>query len=96
MVGVESKLQLPTYTTVTARQDPSRICNLHHSSWQRQILNPLSEARDRTQNLMVTTQICFWCATIGTPRTAFYNVSSNNITMFYVQLIFAHLLRLVL
>ena len=25
---------------------------LHHSSWQRQILNPLREARDRTCNLM--------------------------------------------
>ena len=32
--------------TVTATPDLSRICNLHHSSRQRQILNPLSEARD--------------------------------------------------
>ena len=29
-------------------QDPSCICDLHHSSWQCQILNPLSEARDWT------------------------------------------------
>ena len=28
--------------------DPSCICNLHHSSRQRRILNPLSEARDGT------------------------------------------------
>ena len=28
--------------------------DLHHSSWQRQILNPLSEARDRTHVLMGT------------------------------------------
>ena len=32
----------------TAMQDLSRICDLHHSSQQRQIPNPLSEARDRT------------------------------------------------
>ena len=28
------------------------ICNLHHSSQQCQIFNPLSEARDRTHVLM--------------------------------------------
>ena len=32
----------------TAVQDPSCICNLHHSSKQCQILNPLSGARDQT------------------------------------------------
>ena len=37
-----------------ATWDPSRVCNLHHSSWQEcQILNPLSKARDQTCNLMV-------------------------------------------
>ena len=48
----ESELQLPAYTTVIATQDPSRVCNLHHSSWQHQILNPLSRVRDRTCVLM--------------------------------------------
>ena len=44
------------------------ICNLHDSSWQCQILNPLSEARDRTCNHMVPSQIRFrCCATMGTP-----------------------------
>ena len=33
------------YTTITAILDPSCICNLCHSLWQHQILNPLSEAR---------------------------------------------------
>ena len=37
----------------TATWDPSLVCDLYHSSWQRWILNPLSEARDRTRNLMV-------------------------------------------
>ena len=30
----------------TAKQDPSHICDLHHSSQQSQIPVPLSEARD--------------------------------------------------
>ena len=36
------------HTTATAMPDPSRICDLHHSSQQCWILNPLSEARDGT------------------------------------------------
>ena len=45
-VGVESKLQLLTYTTPTATWDPNCICNLHHSSWQCWILDPLIKVRD--------------------------------------------------
>ena len=56
------ELQLLAYTTATAMLDPSLICDLHHSSWQRQILTPLSEARDQTRNLTVPSQICFRCA----------------------------------
>ena len=41
-LGVESELQLPAYTTDTAMLDPSHICDLHHSSQQCQLLNPLS------------------------------------------------------
>ena len=52
-LGVESELQSPASTTATATPDPSRVCDQHHSSRQRQILNPRSEARDRTHNLMV-------------------------------------------
>ena len=43
---------------------------LHHSSQQRRILNPLSEARDRTLNLMVPSWIRFLFATTGTPLTS--------------------------
>ena len=43
-LGIESDLQLPAYTTATATQDLSRVCDLHRCSWQHQILNPLSEA----------------------------------------------------
>ena len=38
----------------------SEVCpDLHHSSWQCWIPNPLSEARDRTQVLMDTSWICY-------------------------------------
>ena len=45
-LGVQLELHLPAYTTATAMQDPSHICDLCHSSRQLQVLNPLSEARD--------------------------------------------------
>ena len=45
-LGVESKLQLPAYATLAAKSDPSRICGLCCSLRQRQILNPLSKARE--------------------------------------------------
>ena len=60
------------YTTATAMPDPSHICNPHHSSRQRRILNPPSEARDRTRNFMVPSRICFCCTTMGTPALPFY------------------------
>ena len=56
-LGVELELQPSDYATATATQHPSRICNLHDSSRQRQILNPLSKARARTHNLMVPSRI---------------------------------------
>ena len=43
---VELELQLPAIATTTAMQDPIHVCNLHHSSWQCQILNQLNKARD--------------------------------------------------
>ena len=46
--GVKLELQLLAYTTTTAtRQDLSHICDLRHSLWQCQILNPLSKDRDQ-------------------------------------------------
>ena len=66
-LGVKSELQLLVCTTVTAKPEPSSICSLHHSSRQPWILNPLSEARDKTRTLMVPGQIPFSCATTDTP-----------------------------
>ena len=62
-LGVVSELQLLAYTTTRAMPDPSHICNLHHCLQQCWILNPLSETRDRTSNLMVPSWICFCCTT---------------------------------
>ena len=54
-LGVESELQLPSYATAT--HDLICICDLHHSSWQHQILNLWSEIRDQTRNLLVPNRI---------------------------------------
>ena len=51
---LESEVQLQVYTTAMATQDPSHICDLHGSLWQRWILNPLSQARDKTHILTET------------------------------------------
>ena len=56
--GVESELHLPAYATATATPDHSYVCDLHHSSWQHWILNPLSEARARTRILMESSRVC--------------------------------------
>ena len=67
-LGVESELQLPAYTTVTAKPDLSRVFDQHHCSWQRWILNLLSKARDWTCILMDSSQFCWSWTTLGTPR----------------------------
>ena len=47
------------YATATATPDPdpSCVCDLHRSSRQCRIINPLSRARDRTRILMDTSQV---------------------------------------
>ena len=66
-LGVEWELQLSAYATATATRDPSRICDLHHSSRQCWIPDLLSEARDGTCVLMDPSQMHFHCATTGPP-----------------------------
>ena len=56
-LGAELELQLLAYASAIATQDLSRVCDLHHSTQQRQILNQLSKARDQTQVLMDASQI---------------------------------------
>ena len=56
-LGVELELQLPAYSTAIAMQDRSCACDLHHSSQQCRILNPLSKARDQTCIFMHMSQV---------------------------------------
>ena len=74
---IESELQPPAYARATATSDLSRVCNLHHSSQQCWILNPLSEARDRTWVLMDASQIHFHWATTGTPLILYFEHISH-------------------
>ena len=55
-LGVEWR-RSPAYATASAMQDLSRVCDLHHCSRQRRILNLLSKARDRTHHLMVPSRV---------------------------------------
>ena len=57
MLGVELELQLAAYATTTATTDLSHVCDLHCSSRQCRILNPLNEAKDQTCIIMDTSWI---------------------------------------
>ena len=65
------------YATALATPDPSRICDLHHNSPQRWILNPLNKARDGTRNRMVPSRILICCPTVGTPHCWIFNPLSE-------------------
>ena len=75
--GVESELQPLAFTTAIPTHDLSCVCDLHHSSWQRQILNPLSEARDRTRNLVVPSRIRQPLSHEGNSSACFYFLFST-------------------
>ena len=92
-LGVKSELQVPAYATATAILDLSRVCNLHHSSWQGWwILNPLSEAKDQICILMNASQIRFYWAMTGTPirkflALVFCSVDRFTCAIFYIPCI---------
>ena len=54
--------------------------DLHHSSWQRWILNPLIEARDGTRKLMIPSRIRFCCAMMGTALFQVFHLSALQAT----------------
>ena len=65
-------------TAASLRQSHSNagsVCDLYHHPQQCQILNPLSEARDQTSNLMVPSWIRFCCTMTGTPDLIFSIIS---------------------
>ena len=88
MEGVESELQLLAYNSAAATWDPSCICDLHHSSQQCQILNPLSEAKDGIRILMDTSQVCYHWATMEIPFSIF--LKTYIINMYYFHYLEKH------
>ena len=71
-LGVDLELQLLACATATAMPVPSHVCNLWGSFWQRQILNPLSKARDWTQILMDTSQVLDLLSQNRTSKDVFF------------------------
>ena len=74
-LGVQLELWLLAYTTTTALRDLSCVCDLHRSSGQHWILNPLSKARVRTWVLMDASPIRFCWATMGMPDQSLWDYS---------------------
>ena len=71
-LGVKS-----AYTTATASWDLSHICDQHHGSQQRQILNPLRQARNQTRVLMDTSRILNLQSQLRAPMITFLNIHCN-------------------
>ena len=57
----------------------SHVFNLHRSSREVWILNPLSKARNWTHNIMLPNQIRFCCATAGTPESCFDGIDGGQL-----------------
>ena len=87
-LGVELKLQLLAYATTTATPNLSCVCDLHHSSWQHPVLNPLSKARDETCILMDISQV---------PNPLSHDGNSKNKTISLTEiLLFYNMVKIVL
>ena len=59
-----------------SNSESEQFCELHHSSRQCRILNPLNKARDQTCILMGISQVCFCCAMADTLQV-FYFINTN-------------------
>ena len=66
-LGVKLELQKPAYPTATVMWDLNHVFDLHHSSGQHRIPNPLSEARDWTLVLMDTSRVRYHWGVMETP-----------------------------
>ena len=65
-IGVKSELQLLAYATSTATWDPSHICDLHHCSWQHQILYPLMRPEIKFSSSWIPVRFLTYWATART------------------------------
>ena len=79
-LGVQLELQLPAYARAIATWDPSQVCDLHHSSRQCRILNPLSEAI-KPASSWILVRFVNHCATMGTPLFLFLKKSSQKLIL---------------
>ena len=77
-LGVKSDLQLPAYATAKAMPDLS-ICDLHCSSQQHQVLNPLNQAKDQISILVKF--LTSW-ATTGAPKLLHFEWISNEVLLY--------------
>ena len=92
-LGVELELLLPAYTE--AVQDPSFICDLHHSLQQCQTLKPLNEPGEWTWILMDSGQIRYCWATTGIRSVTFHKLQLTFHKLLYGICIFTILLCII-
>ena len=83
-LGVELRTTVGLHHS-TATPGPSYIFDLHHSSGQRWILNPLSEARDRTCSLIDTSQILSLLSHNGKHEEGRYGLARGGVSENEVQ-----------
>ena len=76
---VKLELQAASLHHSHSNMGSETCCDLHHSSRQQWILNPLSKARDPTQVLTDTSQLHYYWATMRTPRLLFWMVFSLSV-----------------
>ena len=62
------------WPTPQTQQCQIQTTSVNYTAAHGRILNPLSEARDRTCILMYPSQILFHCATMGTPKDRHFNL----------------------
>ena len=84
-LGVKSELHLLAYTTATT-WDPDQVCDLHRSSQQCQIFNPLSKARNWTHILIDTSLVRFHWATMWTFFFFNWSVGVLKCSAYWIQI----------
>ena len=74
---VKSELQLLAYATATSKQDPSCVCNLHHSSQQCPILNHRTGPRIKAASSWILVGFITHWAVTGTPQTVTFRMDKQ-------------------
>ena len=83
-LGGRIRAAAATYTTATVTPDQSCICDLHHSSRQRQILNPLSETEDQIHILLDTSPVHYCYAIMGTSHYEYIKIKELHVKIFFL------------